>query len=345
MSGREDTGAPGGYAIRLGIAITLLLLAVAAIAIPVMARSPTVKDIQPGDGIFLYERDLNLTSLSGGGGPIRSLVHYSDFSDKVLDNIISVGDEESFEVLDVEVDGIYGIYYAWNDSGLILDEKGSPKYYVNIAEPGLSLDVVLANPYHVDSVEGLSISRNTLVAFEVTAPKVGSWYRVGDTCPAQVDIVMMRPGGSELASFGGRDMRGLNVSSTQFYTDDPGRPGAITLADLEAGDYSFQARWSAPEEFAGYAADSNAINFTVRGSQGVTLTVSPTHIPTKVPTLTPIIPATTLPIETETVVTSPVSPTETPGESPVSTTYAPLSPLPIITGIGVAILLAARQRG
>ncbi len=346
---RGERSVPGmGWAldarwIRAGGVALAVLLAVAVMVLPAAARGPTIQDIQPGDTVFVHESGLNLAALAGGGDAVASLVHYSDFSGQAIDRIISVGDPSDFELLESEVDGAYGIYYAWNRSGLIRSEGGSPVYYVNIQEPQLALDVVLAAPYHQDSVQGLTISSGTLVAFEITSSRVGSQYRVDTTYPAQVDIVFLRPGGAETTVIGGRDMSGLNVSSSQFYTDDPGRPGAVSLSGLEPGTYSFQARWRAPQEFDDFAQDSNVVNFTVRGRPGVT--VSPTTpTPTETaapPTTEPTTPPTTLP--TAVATTPPPTPPATETTVP-PTTQAPLMPLLGIIGLCAAMIWIALKR-
>ncbi|MDI6720079.1 MAG: DUF3821 domain-containing protein [Methanomicrobiales archaeon] len=338
----EGGWTPDARGIRTGCVALAVLLAVVVLVLPAAARGPTIKDIQPGDTVFVHERGLNLAALGGAGDDLASLVHYRDFSRQVIDRTIPVDDPGDFELLEFEVDGTYGIYYAWNRSGLIRSGDGVP-VHVDIQEPRLALDVVLAAPYHQDSVQGLTISSGTLIAFEITSPRVGTQYRIDNTYPAQVDIVFLRPGGAETTVIGGRDMSGLNVSASRFYTDDPGRAGAVSLSGLEPGTYTFQARWRAPQEFADYAQDSNVVNFTVRGRPGVTITVSPTT-PTETappPTTEPTTPPATLPTTAET--TPPTTPPATETTVP-PTTQAPLMPLLGVIGVCAAMIWAALKR-
>jgi hypothetical protein len=330
--------------------VTIVALIIVMLVSPAYARAPTVKDIQSGDTIFLYEQNLNITALHGStpGAAVRSLHHYSDVAAQASDNTIIVVDETNFDILDADVGGTYGPYYAWGDTGPILE--GGRALFVDIEQPALSLDVVLASPNHVESVQGLSISQGTSVAFKITAPRVGSSYRAVGVSPAQVDVVLMRPGGSETTFFGGREFSGLNVTGTQFFTDDPGMPGPFSLAGLEAGSYSFQARWRTPQEFADYAKDSDPVSFTVRGSPGgvtITQTTTAGTTTTTVATTAPTTAATTVATTPTTQTTSPAmtSPPTTATTAP--TTSPTQAPAPIAAGLaafGIALALGARRR-
>jgi hypothetical protein len=331
-------------AATIGAFIIVLLVS------PAYARAPTIKDIQSGDTIFVYEQNLDLSALHGTaeGAVVRSLHHYSDVAAQATDNSIAVLDETNFDLIEADVDGTYGAYYVWGDDGPI--SEGGRALFVDIEQPVISLDVVLANPYHADSVQGLSISEGTSVAFKITASKVGSSYRAAGVTPAQVDIFLMRPGGSETSFFGGREFSGLNVTGTQFFTDDPGMPGPFSLMGLEAGTYSFQARWRTPQEFADYAKDSDPVSFTVRGSPGgvsitqtttagTTATTAATAAPTAttatltaVPTTQTTTPAATSPASTATTAPA-TSPTQTP--APVAA---------VLAAFGIVIVFGARRR-
>ena len=336
-----------GRILLCGLAVLFMLV----LASPAIARSPTIKNIQSSDTIFLYERNLDISALHGNtGSPVVYLKHYSDFTGMTVDNSIAIGNENSYTVLPAEVGGIYGAYYAWNAAGLIDDGSGGSHqyYYVDIQEPLVTLGVVLADPYHVDSVEGLTISQTTPLAFRITSPKVGSTYHVGNLYPAQVSIVLIGPAGAETTLFGGVNHVNINVSATQFYSDDPGRVGSFTLEQQDPGTYQFQAKWTNPLEFAEEATDSNIVSFTIRGNP---TTIPATSAPTTPPTVTTTVttPPTTVPVTTVTVTTIPTTqPTTVVTTVPVTTpptTAAPLPAVLVLAALGaVAFLIIAKKR-
>jgi hypothetical protein len=338
-----------GRILLFGVVSVLVVILLVA---PSAGRSPTIKDIQSSDLIFVYERNLDLSALHGNSGTVvSSLRHYSDFTAGAVDNTIFIGDENAYTVLAAEVGGVYGPYYAWNASGLIDDGTGGTHryYYVDIQEPAVALDVVLAAPNHVYSVEGLTISQTTPLAFKVTAPRVGSGYHAGDLYPAQVSIVLRGPEGAERTLIGGVNHVGLNVSATQFYTDDPGRVGYFDLSTQDAGTYSFQAKWTNPPEFADEAMDSNIVTFSIRGNPTDT---APTTAPTQSPTMT-VTTAMTTPAETGTTTVPTTAPSTTTTMTTVpptvpSTTTTTAAPLPVgcvLVALGAAGYLALKKRG
>jgi hypothetical protein len=332
---------------KIVTAATIVAVILAMLASPVYARSPTIKDIESGDTIFLYEQNLNLAALHGStpGAVVRSLHHYSDVAAQSTDNSITVLDETSFDVLEADVDGTFGPYYVWGDTGPI--SEGGHALFVDIEQPALSLDVVLANPYHADSIQGLSISQGTSVAFKITASKVGSSYRAAGVTPAQVDVVLKGPGGSETTFFGGREFSGLNVTGTQFFTDDPGMPGPFSLTGLEAGTYSFQARWRLPQEFADYAKDSDPVSFTVRGSPGGVTITQTTTAGTTATTVATTVPTTTVTATPTTQTTSPAATSPVTTATTAPATSATQTPAPVaaaLAAFGIAIALVVSRR-
>lgn len=329
---------------RWNLRILLFIACILALCVgQAGARGPTISDIQPYDTIFVYEEGLNFTDLRNKdtNNPITALHLYQDGNpSKSLIKSISVIDDTDFDVQDILVGGDYGTYYAFSPG------DGATKQ-IMIREPKIHLDVVLASPHHNERLEGLSVSENTKIAFKVMCPDVGAFYTAGDVYPATVDIVVTHPSGAEMTAIGGLSLTGLNVSSTRFYTDDPGRPGPIVLSGLrEMGTYTVRAEWSEPEAFKAYAPASEPVLFTVGKRVGIE-TGTPTPSPTLTPTPTPVV--TTPPVTTPTVTPTPtgtetVSPTISP---PVTVTAPAEAPFPIwatVAALGLAAILVGKRR-
>jgi hypothetical protein len=328
----------------------VLLLAVCILALFVGqagARGPAISDIQPYDTIFIYEEGLDLSQLRNAttDNPVTALRKYqNDNPDRGVTKSIPVTDDTNFEVQDFLVGEEYGTYYAFN-------AVDGTTALVMIREPKVFLDVVLANPNHNEPLTGLTVSPNTRIAFRIASPDVGAFYQAGGVYPATVDIVLTSPGGAESTVISGINLAGQNVSSTRFYTDDPGRPGAIPLSGLgEQGTYTVRAVWRTPAAFDAYAADSEPVTFTVANRVGVdtgtptptatvtatpTVTVTPTTVATTLPTTAPTATETITPVPTATETTVPATPTPT---------AAPLPVTVVIGALGLAIVLTGRRR-
>ena len=317
------------------------------LAVPATARTGSIRAIDIADTIFLYEENLDISGLRSGANPVTALRRYvDDTPGKAVLQEIPVQDDTSFTVYESSVAGVLGIYYAYNPT------DGNTGRYVRIDEPRVEIDAVLADPYHTDSIQGLSISETTSIAFKITAPRVAASYRYGTVYPATVDIVMTTPGGAELSVFQGRDFRGLNLSSTEFYTDDPGRSGAFTFEGLEKGMYRVQARWRTPVTFDNQAPDSNILSWNIGGPTPVTATTTAaTPRPTTAATtpLTPSVTGTTTHTVATTTEATTAPPTAPP--TPAATTAAP-SPTPApgelavpLAAAGILLLTMGRQRG
>lgn len=321
---------------RRGLPLVLLAVCVLALSVgQAGARGPTISDIQPYDTIFVYEEGLNLTQLRNAttDNPVVALRRYQDDNPtKSLTKSIPVADDTDFEVQDLLVGGEYGTYFAFNPAD-------GETALVMIREPRVFLDVVLANPYHNEPLAGLSVSENTRIAFRVASPDVGAFYQAGGVYPATIDIVLTHPGGAESTVISGLNFAGLNVSSTRFYTDDPGRPGAIPLSGLrEQGTYTARAVWRTPEGFDAYAPDSEPVTFTVGNRVGVeTGTPTPAATATATPTVTAV-PATATP--TTAPPTTPPAATETATPAATATT-APATPTPTAAPLPVAVAVGA----
>jgi len=312
---------------RRGLPLVFLVICALALSVgQAGARGPTISDIQPYDTIFVYEEGLDLSALRNAttNNPITALQKYQDGNPgRSLTRSIPVTDDTDFDLQDFLVHGDYGTYYAFcpADGATAL---------IFIREPEIFLDVVLADPYHNEPLTGLTVSPNTRIAFRVVSPDVGASYHAGGVYPATIDIVLTHPGGAESTLISGRNFAGLNITSTRFYTDDPGKPGAIVLSDIgKPGIYSAWAVWRTPEGFDARAPDSEPVTFTVGNRIGVDTTATPTATATVTPTAPP----------PTTVTTQTATQTETPATT--ATTMPATSPTPTAAPLPIAATIAA----
>jgi len=321
--------------VTAGLLVVCALLMI--LAVPATARTGSIRAIDNGDVIFLYEENLDISGLRSGANPVTGLRRYvDDDATRAMVREIPVESDTSLSLNAGLVADQFGIYYGYNPT------DGNTGKYVRIGEPSVEIDVVLADPNHADSVKGLTISEKTLLAFKISAPEVGPYYRYGTVYPATVDVVMTTPGGGELAVVQGRDFRGLNISSSQFYTDDPGRPGAFTFQGLKEGTYRIQAKWRMPVPFDNQAPDSNIITWNIGGPTPVTATTTAaTPRPTTPQTTVTTPAATTVTTPPTTVATPPLTPTATVPSTPGPT---PAALEPVLALGAVALLALALER-
>jgi len=311
-----------------------LILLSTLVVFPSAARID-MRHIGVGDMIFVYEQNLDIKGLRTGLNPITALRKYKDDNPTLaLLREVPVQDETSFNPIPEAFGDLLGVYYAFNPTDGAMNS-------VLIAVPSVSIDAVLASPNHSDSIQGLTVSERTGIAFKIVAVDVGSFYHAGALYPATVDLVLTTPGGAQLTSIQGMDFSRMNVSAQLFYTDDPGRPGAITFQNLNAGTYSVQAKWHDPASFDMQAPDSNIISFSIGGTTISTTTTSP-------PTPTAVMTQTTPPPVSETTPATPPPVTTIPATPPAtqSATTPPAgtplpSPTPMPTGAWPAVLSTA----
>ncbi len=220
------------------------LLAIALLASPAAARDG-LAGISAGDTIYVGEEDLDLTGVAPG---ITRLVHYYDFTAGTVDNIIDVPTANTFDLSAADVGGITGTYYAWGASGLV---AGNP--FVIVKTPDVTLDVVLDSS-RTDSVNGKSVSRDTVLAFKVQN-NVNGLYAV--PAVAFMDIEVTTPAGGRITQFGGVGTDNVPINASTVYV------GGIALTDAAAGTYAAQARWNDATGLAGKGYDSNTVSFEV----------------------------------------------------------------------------------
>jgi hypothetical protein len=313
----------------------ILLLLVSALAVCPSAARTDIRHIGVGDMIFIYEQNIDITGLRTGANPVTALRKYVDDNPaRALLREVAVQNDTSFSPIPESFGGQYGVYYAFNPASGAMNS-------VLVGIPQVSIDAVLASPNHADSIQGLTVSEDTRIAFKVASVDVGTYYHAGALYPATVDLVLTVPGGAERSSVQGRDFSAMNVNGPVFYTDDPGRPGAITFEGLGAGTYSIQARWRDPASFNSQAPDSNSLSFTIGGTTVPRTTTAPVTTPMTTRTTIPTpIPSTTPPAAPTTPVATTTTPTPQPATTTTTGTPVP-SPTATPTGAGLAFLAPA----
>ena len=244
----------------LCIALVITMLPLIGGAGPAAARGAGIRDIQSGDVIFVYETDLDLTSVGDPLGIPTALVMLDNRTGAEI-NRIPVPDFASFDVLPSRVGGDYGPYYAANASGV------NPGRYVQIAMPEATLGVVLSDSHA--SVDGKSISPTSSIAFRIASPKVGSSYVTdAGVAEGQLGLEITTPSGAKIQQLGGVSLSPLNVSGAEQFT------GAIPLKGVEPGTYSARAKWITPDWQNRANLDSNTVTFTVQPGSTAMVTFS-----------------------------------------------------------------------
>ncbi|MDD1654039.1 MAG: PKD domain-containing protein [Methanomicrobiales archaeon] len=241
----------------LALLVFFLLVTLPLVA-PAGARqaSGTIRSIQPGNSIFEYEQGLDLSPLRFTSGCwVRYLRLYETPPNggSILNTLTFTGDTS---VNIPSVDPYYGTYTVYDSCGLLRTTKT-----VTIRKPTIDLDLVSASS-HGSRKDGTILPSESL-AFRVTSP-MGQYYygQYGGSSvyPGRIKIQLRAPNGSYYTTFGGKDYSGttnqLNLSSSDFYTDDTGRPGAFSLSSksLSAGQWRASAYAITPATFGGAAS-------------------------------------------------------------------------------------------
>ncbi|WP_301663649.1 DUF3821 domain-containing protein [Methanoculleus frigidifontis] len=227
------------YRITLSICC-ILLLVMGLLCAPAAART-----VSAGSTIYVGEEGLDLTAIDPG---IVRLVHYSDFTAGAADNMIDVPTANDFDLKAADVGGITGTYYAWSATGMIV-----PNAFILVKEPSATLDVVLNNS-RSDSVDGKTVTRDTTLAFEIQNNVAGLYA----TPPiAFMNIEVTTPCGGTLTLFGGQNLYNIPIQTSTIYV------GGISLADVDTGTYTAQAKWGHGTGLKGKGYDSNTVSFEV----------------------------------------------------------------------------------
>jgi len=261
-------------------AVTAIILAaiVALLAVPTAARTD-LNTIQSGDTVFVYESGLNVAYLSPGlnmadlssGYLPTKFVKYSNDNP---DSTVPGGGIEEAEI-PCDSPGILSVYtepaysnsawFAWNAS--YNDPKtghANRSQYIYIRDADIGLDVVLANS-HIDSLNGDSVTRATNISFKLTSNYASSYYTIGNTHYAQVNIQITTPGGGTVSIFGGNavNLQNINLSGLVMYTDQIPGLDQISLSGVEPGTYTAEAAWADTMPWYNQEPNSNAVTFTV----------------------------------------------------------------------------------
>ena len=136
--------------------------------------------------------------------------------------------------------------------------------YIYIRDADVGLDVVLAKS-HTDSLNGDTVTRNTDISFKLISNFASSYYTVGDTHYAQVNIEITTPGGATVSIFGGNavNLQNINLSGPVLYTDEIPGLDQISLSGVEAGTYTAEAVWAEAMPWYNQEPNSNDVTFTV----------------------------------------------------------------------------------
>lgn len=236
---------------KMMVVAAVFLVAAAMLVMPAAARTAT--QINSGDTIFLYEENLNLSSINDGT-PFTTLVHYTNDDTSVgFDTTLTVANSNNFSLLEdvaATINGKYGRYFVTD---------ASSGKYVYIEKPTVEIKPVLADS-HSDSIAGKTVTSNAKIAFQLIAPKVGGSVVNGTPANyATVNIEVTTPTGGTVKTLGGVDLGGINLTSSNQYTG----PIDLSAEDLDAGKYEAVAKWAMPTGFDQYAEDSKIVSFSL----------------------------------------------------------------------------------
>ena len=231
---------------------TVITLALAALLLLALFAGPAaaVRSVPSGSDAFVYE---TITIPGSNGAP---LIKYSGDATPVPLNIITGTDDGTYNLLEQAVGTYTGVYYY---NGNSMSSGGST---INIWYPQLTLKTYLANSY--DTIDGKTITKDTLVRFVIESPKVGSVNF------ASAKIVFTTPVGGKTTVFGDTDFAGIQLGSVQITT-----PVTSPGSDAVAGTYVAQAEFTYPGfiNIPDKYKKSNVVAFTVQ-SDTVTLTAN-----------------------------------------------------------------------
>ena len=257
---------------RCAVTAVFLVFIMMMLAVPALARTD-LKTIETGDTVFVYETGLSVAALAtnpGGYLPTK-FVKYSN------DNPDSTVPGGGIEVAEISCDspGVLSVYtepaytnnawFAWNAS---YNDPSTGhvnrSQYIYIRDADVSLDVVLANS-HTNSLNGGSATRDTNIAFRLVSNYASSYYTVGATHYAQVDIQVKTPGGGTVSIFGGNavNLQDITLTGLVVYTDQVPGLDQISLSGLEAGTYTAQAVWTDTMPWFNQEPNSNTVTFSV----------------------------------------------------------------------------------
>lgn len=229
---------------KMMVVAAVFLVAAAMLVMPAAART-----VSNGGTVFDYE-NVTLDTSFDAEGTYSLIAKYTD-DDVTKGQVFSIAvpagaGPKYLDLTQVDLEGNYGTYYP------VVGAIANKTVSLYIREPKATLDVMLSNK--VDSIAGKTVTKTTPIVFSVDAPQVGSVTGVN----ARVNIEITTPGGAKIKQIGtyaNLSKQSLAGAKTYF--------SVANLTALEAGTYSAQATWDAPQGFADYAKDSNSVSFTV----------------------------------------------------------------------------------
>jgi PGF-CTERM protein len=231
--------------------VVAVVLMAAMLVLPAAAADRSIT--KNGDIIFDYENITlaNVLNVNPALGEYSELAKYTDDDVKkgqiTTISVTGTGAAKYIDLTQIDLEGNYGTYFPVYANG-----GANATYRIYVREPKVTLDVMLNNK--VDSIVGKTVTKTTPIVFSVDAPQVGSV--LGST--ARVNIEITTPGGAKIKQIGTY----ANLSKQSLTGAKTYLPVA-NLTALEAGTYSAQATWDAPQGFADFAKDSNSVSFTV----------------------------------------------------------------------------------
>ena len=216
------------------------------------------REVVNGDDVFVYEHIIYTTNTDA-----TKLVKYSDGANPSVVNQIS-GTNGIFYLTEDVVGGQYGTYNVTGEAGN-LDT-------VSIWYPEISLQAELTTGDNGetsgDSIDGKTITKDTLVSFLINSPKVQPALAGEEKGKqASAKIVFTTPAGGQTTYFGTSYLGEIPLSGTQTIK------GGMTIGDTaEPGTWTAQAEYLTTP-FDKYAKKSNTVTFTVQ-STGLTLSAA-----------------------------------------------------------------------
>ena len=265
--------------------VVAMLLVAALVVAPVAARTYEnrtaadgigIYNISSGDTVYVGEEHLELNESDfNGTGPNGlaggSLVHFTQFSDRIYDKRIMITDATDFKLNPTDVGSVTGIYHVFPSGVSYTDPTVVANGTINVEIPSLKLDVVLTKS-PIDSVDGKSVTRDTNVTFKLENNLYGFSGLTNDTDKPKLKIEVTLPGGGITTEFGNQKLSNIYVNGSQatITIDD------ISLKGCEAGTYTARAKWydrGPGASFYGKGFDSNTVTFEVT-TKAVSLTSS-----------------------------------------------------------------------
>lgn len=237
--------------------VVAMLLAAALVVAPAAAARTITEN---GSTVYIGEENVNLTAIfdhpAGGGEGV--LVYYSSTTGSgadwtgTIEKTITVANTSKFELTKTDFGSLTGQWYAFKKGGGSITKPGEANGNILVEKPSVKLDVKLVKggDLTADSVDGKTVTRKSLIAFEIE-------HNLGSNIPFGIDIEVTTPSGGKLTKFAEEGLKG-QVLSGQKYNTTP-----IKLEGQDAGTYTAIAKWPEGTDFYGKGYDSNTVTFEI----------------------------------------------------------------------------------